>query len=186
MKKIIALTAVLALSVTAISEAKGARGGRSVGHSRPVATKPAPVKQAQQQQQQNAQQPDATFNQQAINAAAAKAPAANQGNRLASFATGAAAGYLLSEVLAPTEAHAQTPLQTNTTQDASLATAPAGQQPVTTFKAFDASNPALVGMTGEQSLFCLNGALYLVNKSNNQIGAVTDNQAKPIACSVAQ
>ncbi|MGY4676719.1 hypothetical protein ACWIT3_03155 [Pasteurella sp. P03HT] len=185
MKKIIALTAVLALSFTAISEAKGARGGRSVGHSRPVATKPAPVKQAQQQQQ-TTQQPDATFNQQAINAAATKAPVANQGNRLASFATGAAAGYLLSEVLAPTEAHAQTPLQTNTTQDASLATAPAGQQPVTTFKAFDASNPALVGMTGEQSLFCLNGALYLVNKNNNQMGPVTDNQAKPIACSVAQ
>lgn len=185
MKKIIALTAVLALSVTAISEAKGGRGGRSLSPSRPVATKPAPVKQTQQQQQ-NAQQPDATFNQQAINAAAAKAPAANQGNRLASFATGAAAGYLLSEVLTPTEAHAKTPAQADAGQNLQPLTAPAGSPVATTFKAFDANNPALVGMAGEQSLFCLNGALYLVNKSNNQIGAVTDNQAKPIACNVAQ
>lgn len=184
MKKIIALTAVLALSVTAISEAKGGRGGRSLSPSRPVATKPAPVKQTQQQQPQNAQQPDATFNQQAINAAAAKAPAANQGNRLASFATGAAAGYLLSEVLTPTEAHAQTPAQADAGKNLQPLTAPAGSPVATTFKAFDINNPALVGIVGEQSLFCLSGVLYLANKNSNQIFAVTDNQAKPIACNV--
>ncbi|MGC6248135.1 hypothetical protein ACNO7P_06800 [Bisgaard Taxon 45] len=180
MKKCIALMAILTLSVTAISEAKGGRGVRSSGASRAVATKLAtPPKQTQTQQP--TQQPDATFSQQNGQRVATNTTV-NPNHRLASFATGAAAGYLLSEVLSPTEAQAQTtteqPLQTLNPQP--------NNNGVATFKALDSSNPAWVGMVGEQHLFCLNGALYLVNKTNHQMGAVTDNQAKAIACQVTQ
>ncbi|EJS87783.1 hypothetical protein AAUPMC_15105, partial [Pasteurella multocida subsp. multocida str. Anand1_cattle] len=40
MKQCIAFMAILALSLSTISEAKGGRGVRSSGYSRPVATKP--------------------------------------------------------------------------------------------------------------------------------------------------
>ncbi|MGC6405900.1 hypothetical protein ACNO7K_05565 [Bisgaard Taxon 45] len=178
MKKCIAFMAILTLSVTAISEAKGGRGVRSSGYSRPVATKPA---LAPKQPQQQSQQPDATFGQQNMQNTATNAPN-NPNNRLASFATGAAAGYLLSEVLSPTEAQAQTV----TDQALQPLNAQPNQSAVATFKALDQSNPAWVGMAGEQHLFCLNGALYLVNKNNHQMGAVTDNQAQAIACQVTQ
>ncbi|MFK3559102.1 hypothetical protein [Pasteurella multocida] len=176
MKQCIAFMAILALSLSAISEAKGGRGVRSSGYSRPVATKPAPAPK-----QTQTQQPDATFGQQNMQNTVTNTPN-NPNNRLASFATGAAAGYLLSEVLSPTEAQAQTA----TDQPLQPLNAQPNQSAVVTFKALDQSNPAWVGMAGEQNLFCLNGALYLVNKNNHQIGAVTDNQAKAIACQVTQ
>ncbi|HEA3279471.1 TPA: hypothetical protein RVS72_002184 [Pasteurella multocida] len=180
MKQCIAFMAILALSLSTISEAKGGRGVRSSGHSRPVATKPAPAPKQTQTQQQS-QQPDATFGQQNMQNTATNTPN-NPNNRLASFATGAAAGYLLSEVLSPTEAQAQMA----TDQPLQPLNAQPNQSAVATFKALDQSNPAWVGMAGEQNLFCLNGALYLVNKNNHKIGAVTDNQAQAIACQVTQ
>ncbi|WP_424409465.1 hypothetical protein [Pasteurella sp. PK-2025] len=187
MKKVIALTAILALSVTAISEAKGARGGRSSGASRPVASKPAlPARQSaatQQTQKNTQQQPDATFNQQ-IQQNATKAPA-NTGNRLASFATGAAAGYLLSEALTPNEAQAQTATPKADATAGQALNTPTSHAHTIHFRSFDAKNPALVGLAGVQSLYCLNGGLYLMSSSNNQLIAVTDNKQQPLPCNIA-
>lgn len=125
MKQCIAFMAILALSLSTISEAKGGRGVRSSGHSRPVATKPAPAPK-----QTQTQQPDATFGQQNMQNTATNTPN-NPNNRLASFATGAAAGYLLSEVLSPTEAQAQMA----TDQPLQPLNAQPNQSAVATFKA---------------------------------------------------
>ena len=121
MKKLITLSTILALSVASVVEAKGMRSSRSVS-GRTISAPAQPMKMNSQQKTNTQQQTqhDATFD----NTRSAQTAQEQQagGNRLASFATGAAAGYVLSETLTPSAAQAN-----QTTQQASQPTASAAQ-----------------------------------------------------------
>ncbi|QIW16019.1 hypothetical protein A4G20_06570 [Pasteurellaceae bacterium RH1A] len=180
MKKVITLAAVLALSVSTIVEAKRGGAGRSMSMSRPAATAPAKPSVMQSQGGANTQR-DANFSSAAPQAAPAAQAAAPRGNAMANVAMGAAAGYLLGDMLSPSAAQAQPaagqPLEQLGQQVAGL---------VPTFKSFDSSNPALIGKAGDQNLFCLNGAMFLINGANNQPSAIVDASGQALACQTAQ
>lgn len=176
MKKIITLTAVLALSFATIAEAKKASG------------KVAKAKNQETVQQTTTQQKaDADFNNtpnQAIPNTGAAQQA--QGNRLGNFVTGAAAGYLLSEALSPTEAQAQT--QSTPTEQLTQQvqqTAPA----IPAFKAIDPQNdPYLIEKTQGYSRYCLNGVQYMVGANNSQLPPtlMVDKTNAPMQCVISQ
>ena len=95
MKKLITLSTILALSVVSVVEAKGMRSARSVsGRTISAPVQPMKINSQQKTNTQQQTQRDATFD----NTRAAQTAQAQKagGNRLASFATGAAAGYVLS------------------------------------------------------------------------------------------
>lgn len=125
MKKLITLSTILALSVASVVEAKGMRSSRSVS-GRTISAPAQPMKMNSQQKTNTQQQTqhDATFdNTRSAQSAQPQAQAQQVGgSRLASFATGAAAGYMLSEMFTPSAAQAN-----QTTQQASQPTASAAQ-----------------------------------------------------------
>lgn len=173
MKKIITLTAVLALSFATIAEAKKAGG------------KVTKAKNQETVQQTTTQQKaDADFNntpnQVVPNTGAAQQA---QGNRLGNFVTGAAAGYLLSEALSPTEAQAQT--QSTSTEQLTQQVAPA----IPTFKAVDPQNdPYLIEKTPGYLRYCLNGVQYMVGTNNSQLPPtlMVDKTNAPVQCVISQ
>lgn len=175
MKKIITLTAVLALSFATIAEAKKVGG------------KVAKAKNQETVQQTTTQQKaDADFNN-TPNQAVPNTGAAQQaqGNRLGNLVTGAAAGYLLSEALSPTEAQAQTqstPAEQLTQQVQQ--TAPA----IPAFKAIDPNDPYLIEKTQGYSRYCLNGVQYMVGANNSQLPPtlMVDKTNAPMQCVISQ
>ncbi|AIK89729.1 hypothetical protein [Glaesserella parasuis] len=177
MKKAVLMGLVLALSVSTVQAKKA--GGMKFSSSKKT---PATVQQSTTQQKADADFNN-TPNQAMPNAGAAQQA---QGNRLGNFVTGAAAGYLLSEALSPTEAQAQTPA-TNPTEQL---TKQVQQVPaVPTFKAIDPQNdPYLIEKTLGYLRYCLNGVQYMVGTNNSQLPPtlMVDKTNAPMQCVISQ
>lgn len=158
MKKVITLSAILALTLATVAEAKGGRSsGFRSSPSRAVATQPKQQAQPKQQTQR-----DATFeNTRATQTAQPQVQAAN-GSRLGSLATGAAAGYLLSEMLTPSEAQANQATQPAATQAVENGAANANSQ-VAEFKSIGGQiDPFLIEKTDGYRRYCIEGVQYLI------------------------
>ncbi|MCT8517174.1 hypothetical protein KZ376_04250 [Glaesserella parasuis] len=177
MKKAVLMGLVLALSVSTVQAKKAGRMKFSSSKKTPATV----------QQSTTQQKADADFNNMP-NQAMPNAGAAQQaqGNRLGNFVTGAAAGYLLSEALSPTEAQAQTPA-TNPTEQL---TKQVQQVPaVPTFKAIDPQNdPYLIEKTPGYLRYCLNGVQYMVGTNNSQLPPtlMVDKTNAPVQCVISQ
>ena len=189
-KTTITLAAIIALSFATIAEAKG---GRSV--SRSVSGKPIAA-QKTQSINSNAQK-DATFDSTPNRAIPnqAQAQQATGNNRLASFATGAAAGYVLSDMLAPTAAQAQTP---STEQAAAsqavenpqnIANTTTATSTVVTFKSIGGQiDPFLVEKTDGYRRYCIAGVQYLAPAQGGQTTPIVmvNPNGSPLACHLVQ
>lgn len=160
MKKFITLSAILALSVASIAEAKGMRSARSVSGRTISAPQTQPMRAAQPKQQT---QRDATFDNTRTAQPQAQQAQAAGGSRLGSLATGAAAGYVLSEMLTPSAAHANQATQTDTaTQAVENGTASANVQ-VAEFKSIGGQvDPFLIEKTDGYRRYCIEGVQYLI------------------------
>ena len=167
MKKLITLSTILALSVASVVEAKGMRSARSVS-GRTISAPVQPMKMNSQQKTNTQQQTqrDATFD----NTRAAQTAQAQKagGNRLASFATGAAAGYVLSEMLTPSAAQANQTTQqaaqpTAGTTQAVEKTADVANAQVAQFKSIGGQiDPFLIEKTDGYRRYCIEGVQYLI------------------------
>ena len=167
MKKLITLSTILALSVVSVVEAKGMRSARSVS-GRTISAPVQPMKMNSQQKTNTQQQTerDATFD----NTRATQTAQAQQagGNRLASFATGAAAGYVLSEMLTPSAAQANQTTQqaaqpTAGTTQAVEKTADVAHAQVAQFKSIGGQiDPFLIEKTDGYRRYCIEGVQYLI------------------------
>ena len=187
MKKVITLSAIIALSIATVAEAKRSGSSRSVT-GKPIAA------QKTQSIQSNTQK-DATFDNTQNRTIPNQQPQANGGNRLASFATGAAAGYVLSEMLAPTAAQAQTQTQQaaataqpQTVENAQNAanTVPAA---VATFKSIGGQvDPFLVEKTDGYRRYCISGVQYLIAAQGSPSAPVVmvNPNGSPLACNLVQ
>ena len=168
MKKLITLSTILALSVASVVEAKGMRSSRSVS-GRTISAPAQPMKMNSQQKTNTQQQTqhDATFdNTRSAQTAQPQAQAQQAGsNRLASFATGAAAGYVLSEMLTPSAAQANQTTQ-QAAQPATQAvekTADVANAQVAQFKSIGGqSDPFLIEKTDGYRRYCIEGVQYLI------------------------
>ena len=163
MKKLITLSTILALSIASVVEAKGMRSARSVS-GRTISAPVQPMKMNSQQKTNTQQQTqrDATFD----NTRSAQTAQAQQagGNRLASFATGAAAGYVLSEMLTPSAAQAnQTTQPTASATQAVEKTAEVANVQVAQFKSIGGQiDPFLIEKTDGYRRYCIEGVQYLI------------------------
>ncbi len=168
MKKLITLSTILALSVVSVVEAKGMRPARSVS-GRTISAPVQPMKMNSQQKTNTQQQTqrDATFdNTRAAQSAQTQAQAQQAGgSRLASFATGAAAGYVLSEMLTPSAAQANQTTQ-QAAQPATQAvekTADVANAQVAQFKSIGGQiDPFLIEKTDGYRRYCIEGVQYLI------------------------
>ena len=167
MKKLITLSTILALSVVSVVEAKGMRSARSVsGRTISAPVQPMKINSQQKTNTQQQTQRDATFD----NTRAAQTAQAQKagGNRLASFATGAAAGYVLSEMLTPSAAQANQTTQqaaqpTAGTTQAVEKTADVANAQVTQFKSIGGQiDPFLIEKTDGYRRYCIEGVQYLI------------------------
>ena len=167
MKKLITLSTILALSVVSVVEAKGMRSARSVsGRTISAPVQPMKINSQQKTNTQQQTQRDATFD----NTRAAQTAQAQKagGNRLASFATGAAAGYVLSEMLTPSAAQANQTTQqaaqpTAGTTQAVEKTADVANVQVTQFKSIGGQiDPFLIEKTDGYRRYCIEGVQYLI------------------------
>ena len=171
MKKLITLSTILALSVASVVEAKGMRSSRSVS-GRTISAPAQPMKMNSQQKTNTQQQTqhDATFdNTRSAQTAQPQAQARQAGsNRLASFATGAAAGYVLSEMLTPSAAQANQTTQqaaqpTAGTTQAVEKTADVANAQVAQFKSIGGQiDPFLIEKTDGYRRYCIEGVQYLI------------------------
>ena len=170
MKKIMAISAIVAFTVAGFAEARGGRsGGFGGSSSRAVVSKPVQTQKTQSTQQKQ----DATFE--------------NTPNRMANFATGAAAGYLLSNALAPNEAVAQE----GTTQAQTVTEtkqAPATQNVVSTVAQFHSIggqiDPYLVEKTDGYRRYCIGGVQYLAAAQGGQSAPIVmvNPNGTPLEC----
>ena len=167
MKKLITLSTILALSVVSVVEAKGMRSARSVsGRTISAPVQPMKINSQQKTNTQQQTQRDATFD----NTRAAQTAQAQKagGNRLASFATGAAAGYVLSEMLTPSAAQANQTTQqaaqpTAGTTQAVEKTADVANAQVAQFKSIGGQiDPFLIEKTDGYRRYCIEGVQYLI------------------------
>lgn len=167
MKKLITLSTILALSVASVVEAKGMRSSRSVsGRTISAPTQPMKMNSQQKTNTQQQTQHDATFD----NTRSAQSAQAQQvgGSRLASFATGAAAGYVLSEMLTPSVAQANQTTQQESQPTASAAqavekTAEVANVQVAQFKSIGGQiDPFLIEKTDGYRRYCIEGVQYLI------------------------
>ena len=162
MKKIMAISAIVAFTVAGFAEARGGRssgfGGRS---SRAVVSKPVQTQKTQSTQQKQ----DATFENTPNRTIPNQPQQAVNGNRMANFATGAAAGYLLSNALAPNEAVAQ---ESTTQTVTETKQAPATQNVVSTVAQFHSIDPYLVEKTDGYRRYCIGGVQYLAAAQGGQ------------------
>lgn len=198
MNKIMTLAVVFALSFSALTVSKDVdakRGFSSPVRSMPAVRKPASTQKTQQQKtaQNQQQKADADFNNTPPKQAMPNnnAQIQPQGNRLASFATGAMAGYLLSDMLSPSEAQAQQQNQTEPmqqlTEQVQQATMNTSQVPA--FKAIDPQNdPFLIEKTQGYLRYCLNGVQYLVSAAHTQLPPtlMVDRTNAPAQCIITQ
>ena len=167
MKKLINLSTILALSVVSVVEAKGMRSARSVsGRTISAPVQPMKINSQQKTNTQQQTQRDATFD----NTRAAQTAQAQKagGNRLASFETGAAAGYVLSEMLTPSAAQANQTTQqaaqpTAGTTQAVEKTADVANAQVAQFKSIGGQiDPFLIEKTDGYRRYCIEGVQYLI------------------------
>lgn len=179
MKKLLTLGLVAALSVATVAEAKRG-GGFKVAKSKPTTT------HSQKKQ-------DADFNNTPPQQPASAAAQAQQGNRMGNFVTGAAAGYLLSNVLAPTEAQAQENSQAqqgvSSSQNSANPTAQLTQQvaqmpAAQNFKQIDPTDPNLIERNANYARYCLGGLQYIVSGSKAIV--LVDGQNQPQRCAMVQ
>lgn len=168
MKKLITLSTILALSVASVVEAKGMRFSRSVsGRTISAPTQPMKMNSQQKTNTQQQTQHDATFdNTRSAQSAQPQAQAQQAGgSRLASFATGAAAGYVLSEMLTPSAAQANQTTQ-QAAQPATQAvekTAEVANVQVAQFKSIGGQiDPFLIEKTDGYRRYCIEGVQYLI------------------------
>ena len=168
MKKLITLSTILALSVASVVEAKGMRSSRSVS-GRTISAPAQPMKMNSQQKTNTQQQTqhDATFdNTRSAQSAQPQAQAQQAGgSRLASFATGAAAGYVLSEMLTPSAAQANQTTQQPTASAAQAVekTAEVANVQVAQFKSIGGQiDPFLIEKTDGYRRYCIEGVQYLI------------------------
>ncbi|WGE59854.1 hypothetical protein NYR79_07675 [Actinobacillus equuli subsp. haemolyticus] len=185
MKKVITLSAIIALSIATVAEAKRGSSSRSVT-GKPIAA------QKTQSIHSNTQK-DATFDNTQNRAIPNQQPQANGGNRLASFATGAAAGYVLSEILAPTAAQAQTQQAATAAQPQAVENAKniANSAPATvaTFKSIGGQiDPFLVEKTDGYRRYCISGVQYLIAAQGSPSAPVVmvNPNGSPLACNLVQ
>ncbi|WP_025236030.1 hypothetical protein [Mannheimia sp. USDA-ARS-USMARC-1261] len=177
MKKLITLSAILAVSVATVAEAK--RGGgsfRSVSSSKAVATKPV-AKQPTQQQR------DATFANTPNNATAQ--PQVRQGSTMANVAMGAAAGYILGDMLS-SNAHANQPADTNAQQAVNSAQNVANGA-IAEFKSIGGQiDPFLVEKTDGYRRYCISGVQYLIAAQGVQTSPVVmvNPNGTPLQCNL--
>ncbi|WP_301099217.1 hypothetical protein [Otariodibacter sp.] len=185
MKKMIVASLVLVLSITSFAEAK--RGGFKLRKSRMPAA-----------QQHKAQpKPDADFNNTPNSATANNMNGRATGGGLGNFVTGAAAGYLLSDMLSPEQAQAQENVQQADTMQAvgsesqsanpinQLSQQVSGITPtVQAFKSIDPNDPNLIEKTGGYARYCLNGVQYLMSTTNTQSPPtlMVDKNNTPVQC----
>lgn len=163
MKKWSTLGLVAMLSVATVAEAKRG-GGFKVAKSKPASS-----------QQRNQQ--DADFNNTPNNPMPAGAAAQAQqarGNGMGNFVTGAAAGYLLSNVLSPSEA------QANPNPATQAVSSEPNSANVQTFKQLDPTDPNVIERNANYARYCLGGMQYIVSGSK-AIGLM-DNQNQPQRC----
>lgn len=180
---------VLALSITSFAEAK--RGGFKIRKSRTPAVQP----------HKSQPKPDADFNNtpnsSATNNMNGQATGRATSSGLGNFVTGAAAGYLLSDMLSPEQAQAQENTQQAENMQAvgseSQSTNPMNQlsqqvngitPTVQAFKSIDPNDPNLIEKTGSYVRYCLNGVQYLMSTSNNQLPPtlMVDKNNAPVQC----
>ena len=191
MKKSVISALVLALSIAGVAEAKRGSSFKPSRSSTPIVQKKQPTQQAQAQQQQQAKQGeqhrvDADFYN--TPKAAANNTATQQaagGNRMGSLLTGAAAGYLLSNALAPSEAQAQTTAQGPATTAVPMAQLNQQAAPaVQAFKSIDPQDPFLIEKSQGYLRYCLNGVQYLISTANTQLPptVMVDRTNSPLAC----
>lgn len=172
MKKIITLSAILALSMASVAEAKGFRssGFRSVSGKSLSAPKTTHSTANKSQ--------DATFSNTSKQATATPQPTVN-GNRLSSFATGAAAGYILSNALTPNIAVANEQAVENSQNIANTN--------VAQFKSIGGQiDPYLIEKTDGYRRYCIEGVQYLaaaINASTAPTMMITP-EGKPLACNL--
>lgn len=187
MKKLITLSAILAVSVVAVAEAK--RGGgsfRSVSPSKAVATKPVASQKSTTNQQ--TQQKDATFAK-TPNSATAQ-PQVRQGSTMANVAMGAAAGYILGDMMS-SNAHANQPNQpadantqaVNAAQNVANGAVPA----IAEFKSIGGQiDPFLVEKTDGYRRYCISGVQYLVAAQGVQTSptVMVNPNGMPLQCNL--
>ncbi|AKO45609.1 hypothetical protein [[Haemophilus] ducreyi] len=188
MKKLITFSAIIALSFATLAEAKGGRsmGGRSFSVTgKPLATKKAPATKM------NHQQKDATFANTPAQTQSAPV-SANNGNRLASFATGAAAGYLLSDMLTPNAQASQTTTTTQTANEANTSATPAvasaqNNAKMAEFKSIGGQiDPYLVEKTDGYRRYCIAGVQYLASMQGSQSAPIVmvNPNGSPLQCNL--
>ncbi|OOH91234.1 hypothetical protein BMT54_02990 [Pasteurellaceae bacterium 15-036681] len=196
MKKSVISALVLALSIAGVAEAKRGSSFKPSRSSTPIVQKKQPTQQAQQQQQAKQGEQhrvDADFYntpRAATNNAAAQQAAG--GSRMNSLLTGAAAGYLLSNALAPSEAQAQTanPAAEATAEPMAQLTQQVQQAApaIQTFKSIDPQDPYLIEKSAGYLRYCLNGVQYLISTANTQLPptVMVDRNNAPVACVISQ
>lgn len=186
MKKTIALSVIIALSTTAVAEAKGVRMSRSVS-GKPIAAKPK-NQSANNNAQANTQK-DATFsNTPNIAGQNSQAVQATGGNRLASFATGAAAGYMLSGMLTPAQAQANQSTAELGLQAVENASNFANTT-VAVFKSIGGQiDPYLVEKTDGYRRYCIAGVQYLAPAQGGQTTPIVmvNPNGLPLQCNLVE
>lgn len=178
MKKLIALSAILAVSVATVAEAKRGGGSFRSSPSKAVATKPVAKQQSQQTQQK-----DATFANTPNNAAAQQP--ARQGSTMANVAMGAAAGYILGDMMSST-AHANQPAEANAQQAVNSAQNVANGT-VAEFKSIGGQiDPFLVEKTDGYRRYCISGVQYLIAAQGVQTSPVVmvNPNGTPLQCNL--
>ena len=183
MKKVMTAVAIALLSFSTIADAKRG-GGMKVAKPKPTVSQ---------------QKPDATFNN--TPPVQPQKPMAQQqqaqGNRLGNFITGAAAGYLLSDMLSPSEAQAQEANKATqavgSEQNSANPVAQLNQQvqqmpTIQTFKSIDANDPNLIEKTAGYSRYCLNGVQYLISNTAAQLPPtlMVDKNNAPVQCLITK
>lgn len=187
MKKTIVVSMAIALSLSAVVEAKGMRasGSRSMSVARPVATKPV------QPATNSANKADATFANTQNQAMPNNVNNAS-GNRLASFATGAAAGYVISQALAPNQAVANENNAAQTSQQGVGSSQISTNQAVSSVPTFQSIggqvDPFLVEKTDGYRRYCLNGVQYLAAPLAGQAAPIlmVNKDGLPAQCQIAR
>lgn len=175
MKKLITLSAILAVSVATVAEAKRG-GGFRASPSKAVATKPTAKQQTQQQR-------DATFANTPNNAATQQP--ARQGSTMANVAMGAAAGYILGDMMS-SNAHANQPTDANAQQAVNSAQNVANGA-IAEFKSIGGQiDPFLVEKTDGYRRYCISGVQYLVAAQGSQASPVVmvNPNGTPLQCNL--
>lgn len=172
MKKLMTLGLVAALSLAGVAEAKRG-GGFKLAKSKPTTT------QSQPKNQQDADFNN-TPNNPMPNGAAAQAQQAQRGSGMNNFVTGAAAGYLLSNVLSPTEAQAQEKSATQAVGSEQNSANPTTQTAPTAFKQLDPTDPNVIERNANYARYCLGGLQYIVSGSKAMV--LVDSQNQPQRC----